>query len=170
MHCEKYFLYFIFKIKDLFGKISHTTHPPTQISLVWDGHCGFCKFWKTRWEAHSPSEIRFCTYQECAEEFPDIPLKEFKKASRLIETSGNVYSGPDSAYRILWLQGDKKWYDWYTSYGWFRKMSDHGYNHIAKNRHFYFRLTKLLVGKDPLNFKPYWLFYLILILALLFIF
>ncbi len=151
----------------MFGKISHTKHLPAQTTLVWDGKCGFCKFWKTRWEAHSPPEIRFCSYQECAEEFPDIPLKEFKKASRLIEKDGSVYSGPDSAYRILWHQGNKKWHQWYISLAWFRKLSDHGYNHIAKNRHFYFRLTKILVGRDSLNFKAYWLLFLIVIVILI---
>ncbi|AVR46922.1 thiol-disulfide oxidoreductase [Christiangramia fulva] len=152
----------------MFGKIHKTSSLPTQPVLVWDGKCGFCKFWKTRWQAHSPTTIRFCTFQDCAEEFPDIPLKEFKKASRLIEPDGKVYSGPDSAYRILWHQGDQKWHNWYFSYSWFRKISNLGYNHIAKNRHFYFRLTKFLVGKDPLNFKFYWLFYLgILVLIII---
>lgn len=153
----------------MFGKIENTSHLPSRPTLVWDGQCGFCKFWKTRWEKKSPSEIRFCSYQECAKEFPDIPVKEFKKASRLIETDGHVYSGPDSAYRILWHQNDKKWHTWYLKYSWFQKLSDHGYNHIAKNRHFYFRLTKILLGKDPLNFKFYWLFYICLLILIILI-
>lgn len=154
----------------MFKKIEKTSYPPTANIMVWDGKCGFCKFWKTRWEKKTEGILIFKTYQEYAENFPDIPLKEFKKASRLIETDGSVYSGPDSAYRSLWHAGNKKGHELYVEHGWFRWLSDHAYNHIAKNRHFYFKITKLLFGKEPLNLKPYWLLYLfaiILILAIL---
>ncbi|MCG9970062.1 thiol-disulfide oxidoreductase DCC family protein [Christiangramia crocea] len=154
----------------MFRKIDKTSNPPQVNVMVWDGKCGFCKFWKTRWESKTEGLLEFKTYQEYAENFPDIPLKEFKKASRLIETNGNVYSGPDSAYRSLWHAGNKRWHELYIRYSWFRSLSDHAYNHIAKNRHFYFQVTRLLFGKEPLSLKPYWLLYLfaiILILAIL---
>ncbi len=150
----------------MFKKIQYTKNPPSQHSLIWDGECGFCKFWKTRWEERAP-EVLFKTYQQAAQDFPDFPLKEFKKASRLIETDGAVYSGPDSAYRILWHAGNIDWHKLYTSTSWFTHLSDHAYNHIAKNRHFYFKVTKALFGKDPLNLKFYWLFYIILILLII---
>ncbi len=150
----------------VFKKIQYTKNPPPQHTLIWDGECGFCKFWKTRWQQKSP-EVIFKTYQQAAKEFPDIPLKEFKKASRLIETDGSVYSGPDSAFRILCHGGKKAWHELYNSASWFSYISDHAYNHIAKNRHFYFRITKALVGKDPLNPKYYWVFYCILIILIL---
>ncbi len=151
----------------MFKKFEYTENPPSKNTMVWDGDCGFCKFWKTRWEKKTEGKLVFATYQSHAKEFPDIPLKEFKKASRLIETDGKVFSGPDSAYRSLWYAGNKKWHKWYSSSAWFQKLSDHSYNHIAKNRHIYFRLTKILFGKDPLNLKPYWLLYLLAIILIL---
>ncbi|QYA26014.1 DUF393 domain-containing protein [Gramella sp. MT6] len=153
----------------MFGRIDHTNYPPKQNVLIWDGKCGFCKFWKTRWEEKTKGKIRFKTYQEFAQNFPDIPLKEFKKASRLIEPDGKVYSGPDSAYRSLWHSGTTFHHELYQSNNFFRKFSDHAYNHIAKNRHFYFRLTKFLFGNNPLNLKHYWIFYLVLIILILFL-
>ena len=151
----------------MFRKIPYTSYKPADNILIWDGKCGFCDFWKRRWEAHTKGKIRFETYQSFADHFPDIPLKEFKKASRLIETDGRIYSGPDSAYRSMWHAGDRKWHEFYQTYSWFRWLSDHGYNHIAKNRHFYFRLTKLLFGKEPLKLKPYWILYLVVIVIIL---
>lgn len=154
----------------MFGKIKHTSYPPSQNILIWDGECGFCKFWKTRWEAKTQGKVVFETYQNSASKFKDFPLKEFKKASRLIEPDGKIYSGPDSAYRSMWHSGNKFWHKLYASNTFFESISNHGYNHIAKNRSFYFKVTKLLFGKDPLHLKAYWLLYLagiILIITLL---
>jgi len=153
----------------MFGKIDHTQYPPTKNILIWDGDCGFCKFWKTRWQQKTEDKVDFETYQNSSHKFNDIPLKEFKKASRLIEVDGKIYSGPDSAYRSLWHAGNKRWHEIYNSSSLFEYISDHGYNHIAKNRSFYFKLTKILFGNDPLNLKLYWLIYLALLFALLFV-
>lgn len=150
----------------MFKKIEYTSHPPSQNILVWDGDCGFCKFWKTRWEAKTKGKIEFKTFQTTAENFPDIPLKEFKKASRLIETDGKIYSGPDSAYRSLWHAGNHIYHELYKKSGWFKYLSDHGYNHIAKNRHFYFQLTKFLLGDNPMRLKHYWILYLSIIVLI----
>lgn len=150
----------------MFGKIEYTQNPPSRHILIWDGDCGFCKFWKTRWQEKIKGKVEFKTFQDYAQNFPDIPVKEFKKASRLIETDAKVYSGPDSAYRCLWHSGNKLWHQLYASNSIFRSFSDHGYNHIAKNRSLYFKLTKLLFGKDPLKLKHYWLVYLILLIII----
>ena len=154
----------------MFKKIEKTSFPPSFPTLIWDGECGFCHWWKTRWELKTYSKLHFETYQQSASKFQDIPLKEFKKASRLIEPDGKVYSGPDSAYRSLYLAGNKKWHRLYESSSFFQNLSDHGYNHIAKNRHFYFKITTLLFGKDPYRPKLYWLFYIIIIFLIIIIF
>ncbi|MDX1761287.1 MAG: DCC1-like thiol-disulfide oxidoreductase family protein [Christiangramia sp.] len=153
----------------MFKKIEYTKYSPSKPVLIWDGDCGFCKFWKTRWQEKTEGKVDFETYQEKASDFPDIPLKEFKKASRLIESDGKVYSGPDSAYRSLWHADRKTYHEWYKKYDWFESISDYGYNHIAKNRHFYFQVTKLFFGDDPLKLKPYWLIYLLIIFSIIFI-
>ena len=151
----------------MFQKIKTTSYPPNDPLLVWDGECKFCKWWKTRWELKTKNQLSFKTYQEVASQFPDIPLKEFKKASRLIATDGKVYSGPDSAYRSLYLAGDKKWHQCYEKYSWFESVSDLGYNHIAKNRSFYYKATTFLFGKDPENPKKYWLYFVLFLIILL---
>ncbi len=149
----------------MFQKFDTTAYPPREKPvLVWDGNCGFCAFWVERWQQKTKGQIDFITFQEIAEQFKDIPLKEFKKASRLIEPNGSVYSGPDSAYRSYhYTSNPFPWHRWYKKYAWFTWLSDHGYNHIAKNRPFFFRLTHALFGKNPKKLKLYWLLYLTIV-------
>ncbi|MEX0996933.1 MAG: DCC1-like thiol-disulfide oxidoreductase family protein [Flavobacteriaceae bacterium] len=151
----------------MFKKIRKTAYSPPKSTLYWDRDCSFCLYWKLRLQRVSGEKIDFVPYQEAAENFKDIPLKEFKKASRLIEADGQVFSGPDSAFRSLYLLGVKKWHLWYKKHPWFQYLCDHGYNHIAKNRAFYFKITKALFGSNPRRPKPYWVFYLLLLFVFL---
>ena len=138
--------------------------------MVWDGKCGFCKYWVTRWQYLTEESIDYKTFQEVADQFPDIPLKEFKKASRLIDLDGNIYSGPDSAYKSYDYVAGKSYpyHQWYIKYPWFTSLSDHTYNTIAKNRSFMFKITKAFLGANPLQFKPYWIIYLLVLVISLF--
>lgn len=155
----------------MFQKFNHTKFPPEEKPiLVWDGACGFCNYWVTRWEQISEGKINFQTYQKIAEQFRDIPLKEFKKASRLITTEGRVYSGPDSAYMSYYISNPKSpWHRWYVHHKWFQKLSDSGYNFIAKHRSFFFKLTKAMLGSNPLSFTHYWIVYCFGIVLLIFL-
>ena len=155
----------------MFQKIKKTNFPPKEKPvLIWDGTCGFCKYWVTRWKMKTKDAIVYKTYQDAHKDFPDIPLKEFKKASRLIELDGSIYSGPDSAYRCYTYSDAIKWnaHRWYINNRSFQRLSDHGYNFIAKHRPEMFKLTKLLFGPNPTDFKPYWVFYILAIILLVF--
>ncbi|MCG2418542.1 DUF393 domain-containing protein [Aequorivita sp. F47161] len=148
----------------MFSKIAKTAYPPSKTAMmVWDGKCGFCKFWITNWQSKTNKKLIYKTYQEVSELYPDIPLKEFKKASRLIETNGEIFSGPNSAYRsfLYFEKPNYKWHRWYSNYKWFQLLSDKAYNFIAKHRGFMFNITKIFFGKNPCALKPYWFLILI---------
>jgi len=156
----------------MFQKILKTKYPPKDKPvLIWDGNCGFCKFWVTRWKAKTGDALDFKTFQETSQHYKDFPLKEFKKASRLIEPNGNVFSGPDSAYRCYNYAKLKNspYHKWYTSNKMFRSLSDKAYNYIAKHRPTMFKITKILFGDNPLSLKPYWLLYILGIILLFFV-
>lgn len=114
------------------------------------------------------SDIVFTPYQRSAEEYPDIPKNEFKKASRLITPDGSVFSGPDSAYKALTYLNKPVYFlhKWYCKSGFFRWLSDRGYSFIAKNRPLMMKLTILFFGKNPINRKPFWLVGLFCLLLL----
>jgi len=155
----------------MFSKIQRTAFPPIKKPMmVWDGKCGFCRYWISRWKSKTGNNIDYRTFQEVAEMYNDIPLKEFKKASRLIETNGSIYSGPDSAFRSFnyFEKKDTRWHRWYTRYTWFTWLSDHSYNFIAKNRSLMFTLTKLCFGKNPKTIRPYWILWLLVLFAALY--
>jgi len=154
----------------MFSKIEKTAFPPSEKPvMVWDGNCGFCHYWITRWKSKTGDRINYKAFQEAADQFQDIPLKEFKKASRLIEPNGLVYSGPDSAYRSFTYFEDEasRWHTWYIKSAWFTFLSDHAYNFIAKNRNTMFVITKICFGKDPTAIKPYWFIILFFIFTLI---
>lgn len=48
----------------------------------------------------------------------------------------------------------------YNKVGIFRWASDWFYNWISKHRPFMYKLTTAMFGKNPAKPKPYWLFYL----------
>ena len=156
----------------MFSKIEKTAFPPIEKPMmVWDGECGFCNYWITRWKSKTEDRINYKSFQEVAEYFGDIPLKEFKKASRLIETDGSVFSGPDSAFRSFtyFENEDFRWHRWYSKYKWFTFLSDHSYNFIAKHRSFMFTLTKIFFGKNPEAIKPYWFLILLFLFSIIYL-
>ncbi len=139
--------------------------------MIWDGACGFCKYWILVWKKNSEN-IEFKTFQEVSDEFPEIPLKEFKKASRFIETDGSIHSGPDSAYMSLYHFNEPITFlhRWYEKYNWFQWISDHVYNEIAKHRPLLMKVTIAFWGKNPLKQKPYWIAWLLGLVAVIWLF
>ena len=153
----------------MFQKIPRTQSPPSKPLMIWDGNCGFCAYWIQVWERNS-SGITFKTYQEVGDQFPEIPLKEFKKASRFIEPNGQIFSGPDSAYRSFFhfkrpLKFPHRWYQKSRSFRW---LSDHAYNFMAKNRPAMMKITHAFWGKNPKQQKPFYLIWLALIFGICF--
>ncbi len=150
----------------MFQKIESTQFPPRyKPVMVWDGKCGFCKYWVTRWKKITKDQIDYKPFQEVAHKFEDIDLIHFKQASRLIEKDGTVYSGPRSAYRTLTFGSKWAFLDrWYENKKWFANFSDRLYNWVAKNRSFMFKVTRFMFGSDPDQVRPFWVIYLGLVL------
>ena len=150
-------------------KFRKSAFRPSMPLLIWDGNCGFCKYWVTRWQKLTGDQVFYKPYQLVDDDINDIPRRAFKEAARLIEVDGTVYNGAHAAYQALsysdsWSSLSRK----YEKNLFFRIVSDHTYAFVASNRSFLFKITKLLWGKDPNKFRKYWLIYLISILTLIF--
>lgn len=129
--------------------------------FIWDGDCGFCKYWVIRWRLITADKVQYAPYQDVSDQFPAISTREFRRAAFLIEPNGQGYRGMESAFRTFTY--GSRWhflYKWYNKHRMFQKLSDQLYNWIARNRSLLFTITRLLFGKDPAKMKPYWLFYL----------
>lgn len=152
----------------VFQKIDKIDSRLAQPVMVWDGNCGFCKYWIIRWKRLSRDKIQYLPFQESAAQFPQIDLHHFKEAVRLIDVDGRVYSGPEAAYKSLSISGKYPFLlKWYQKMMLFRLMSDLGYQFIANHRDAAMRLTQWLFGNNPIHLKKYWLFYLMLLFGLL---
>lgn len=136
----------------MFTKVDRTDYPPqNKPLLVWDGDCGFCKYWVIKLKWITGDSINFEPYQNSAADFEDLDVSLFREASRLIETDGLIYSGPDSFYRSLIYTPYNRYklHHYYHKYSSFRFISNHAYSLIAKHRNFMFKVSKFIFGKNP---------------------
>ncbi len=143
--------------------------PKSKPILIWDGKCGFCKYWVLRLKMLTNNQIEFKSFQDIGNTFPDIPIQRFKEASRLIDTTGEVYSGPDSFYKSLYYKQVPITFlhRSYCTNKVFKLLSDFFYTLIADNRNLSFKITKILFGNNPLRFTHYWLFYMLIIIIII---
>lgn len=152
-------------------KFNTTEYRPEKPLLVWDGQCGFCRYWVTRWKKLTGDAVRYMPYQEIHTEIHDIPEEAFKEAVRMIAADGRIFSGAEAAYRTLWYSDTWKWlYGYYQKSSIFRTVSERTYRFVADHCPSMHKVTKVFFGKDPNTMKPYWILYLAGILLLLFVF
>ncbi len=147
----------------MFSKLDKTSFPPSKNPLmVYDGNCGFCKYWIIRWKKISGLGVDYKSYQEVASNFKDIPEQHFKEAVRFIGIDGVIYNGPDAAYITYFNKNKVKFlHQWYVDKKWFRVLSDSAYQFIADNRNTMSKITIRMFGENPANPKPYWKYYLV---------
>lgn len=125
--------------------------PPAQPVLVYDGDCEFCTLWVTRWAEETRGAVDFQPLQIAAARFPDLPRAEFERAVRLIEPSGQVWSGAAAVFRSLGEGGPKlnRWsYEYLPG---FAAITEFAYRIISRHRAASNRVTRLLWGKDVLR-------------------
>lgn len=137
--------------------------------MVYDGDCGFCKYWLVKWKKISKNAFDFEPYQSAATKFKDIPVQEFSKAVQLILLDGKVLAGAEAAYYTYYVNNRMPiLYKWYTKIRLFRFLSDQLYRLIAKNRNSAFKLTKLVFGSDPRSNSTFRFLFVLLTVLLLF--
>lgn len=136
----------------MFQHIDKTDFPPLKPTLVYDGKCGFCRYWVLKWKMIADHNVDFYPFQEVASNYKDIPAFHFKEAVRFIEPDGKVYSGPDAAFRS-YLYGKRNLliYRFYQKNRVFKKCCDRVYQWVADYRNFVFRLCKFTIGKNPVK-------------------
>jgi lipase maturation factor 1 len=79
------------------------TAAPGRPVLVFDGTCGFCRGWITRWQATTGDRLEYLPYQDpaVAARFPDLPRAQFEQVVVLIEPDGRVWAGAAAVFRAL---------------------------------------------------------------------
>jgi len=127
-----------------------TQNTPALPTVIYDGDCGFCRFWIERWKQPTQGRVDYAPFQEAADRFPEIPREEFERSVQLITPQGEVFRGAEAVFRTLALApglGSMLWiYRNLPGAAW---LSERVYGWIAGHRAFASQLTRLLWGKRP---------------------
>jgi len=124
-------------------------NPPPKPLMIWDGDCHFCKRWIERWREITAGKVDYCTYQETAGRFPEVPVEQFKRAVAFIEPDGKTFFAAEAVYRSLRSRSSRKWLAWsYDHVPGFAVVSELAYKFIARHRKLGSAITRLLWGKD----------------------
>lgn len=69
--------------------------------LIFDGDCGFCRYWVRYWERLTGPRVRYLAYQVVGERYPEIPEHEFARWIQWIGRDGRRASGAHAAFHVL---------------------------------------------------------------------
>lgn len=118
-------------------------------TLLYDGECGFCRYWVGRWSYLTGDSVRYSTSQEAGEAFPDIAPESFAQAVQFIDENGGISSGADAIFRVLTHAPHRAWmHRAYTSVPGVAAITETVYRIIASHRQFAGRVNRLLWGLD----------------------
>ena len=105
--------------------------------------------WIERWRVMTAGKIGYVTYQEVADQFPEIPRAEFGRAMTFIEPDGKTFFAAEAVYRSLQYRSSRKWLAWsYDHVPGFAEVSELAYRFIARHRKVGSAVTRLLWGND----------------------
>jgi lipase maturation factor 1 len=116
--------------------------------LIYDGDCGFCKLWISRWKQLTGDKVEYAPYQEAGSRFPQIPAEDFQKSVQFVDADGTIYKGAEAVFRSL-RYGNKRWPLWcYENIPGFAATSEWFYQLVARHRPFFFSITRFLWGNN----------------------
>jgi predicted DCC family thiol-disulfide oxidoreductase YuxK len=122
---------------------------PPAGTLIYDGHCGFCRIWLEYWQALCGDSLEYVPSQEIGDRFPALDRTALKSAVYLVASDGSVCRGAHAVFKslapvsiryrvLLWL---------YTHIALFRVVTDAAYTWIASHRDFAYWATVFVFGK-----------------------
>jgi predicted DCC family thiol-disulfide oxidoreductase YuxK len=125
-------------------------NPPTRPLLVFDGDCGFCRTWVTRWRRVVGERIAYEPFQAVSARFPNIPRARFRRAIQLIMPDGEVFEGAEAVFRTLAMASDRprhrRWLEVYQRVPGARPVFEWGYLWVAEHRPVLGRISHFLFG------------------------
>ena len=115
--------------------------------LIYDGDCGFCKYWIERWKQRTGEKIEYKPYQEVGDRY-DINKEQFQKSVWLVMPDGSKFAAAEAVFESLAIAGNTKWRWACKNIPLLGKFFEFCYKVVANNRSFFFRLTLLIFGDE----------------------
>ena len=129
--------------------VSDSEDKPDRPLLLYDGDCGFCRFWVARWSIVTRGAVDFAPAQQEAGRFPQITPEAAARAVQLVTPQGEVFSGAEAVFRVLAFAPEERWkLGLYRHLPGFRPLSEWVYARIAGHRPFFSKLAAFSIGRD----------------------
>ena len=120
--------------------------------LIYDGDCGFCRYWQRYWQKLTGERVDYRPYQEVAAQYPAVPVAEFQRAVQFITPDGRRASAAEASFLVLsHARGRGFWLVLYRRLPGFAAVSELVYAFIAAHRPAFYRVSLLLWGR---NYEP----------------
>jgi predicted DCC family thiol-disulfide oxidoreductase YuxK len=117
--------------------------------LIYDGDCGFCGYWARYWRKLTGERVRFAPYQELFEQYPEIPVEEFRRAVQYVDSVRRASAAEASFLTLGHAPGKELWLALYRRLPGFAALSELIYAFIAAHRAASYGISRLLWGRDP---------------------
>jgi len=122
----------------------------SQPLLIYDGDCGFCGYWARYWQKLTGDRVEYRPYQEVAAQFPSVAQTDFQRAVQFIAPDGCQASAAEASFLTLsHARGKGFWLALYRNLTGFAVVSEWVYAFIAAHRPAFFRISKLMWGRNP---------------------
>ncbi|MGH7814637.1 MAG: lipase maturation factor family protein [Candidatus Binataceae bacterium] len=117
--------------------------------LIFDGDCGFCRYWVHYWERLTEGKVDYAPYQEAGARYPQTPEAEFQRAIKFVAPDGRVASAAEACFLVLsFASGKGIWLSLYRKLPGFAPLAERSYAFAAAHRNACLRLSLLLWGRD----------------------
>jgi lipase maturation factor 1 len=125
--------------------------PPDRPILVFDGDCGFCRFWVARWRHRTQDRVEYMPSNapDVAKRFAGLQPDRLASAVHLIERDGHVSAGAEAVFRLLIYAGSPLPLALYSFVPAVRAVAEGAYELVASHRGIFSKLTHLLIGRSP---------------------
>ncbi len=108
---------------------------PLKPVLIFDGECGFCQRWISRWHTLSGERIDYLPSQEVGRRFTEISDSDYARSVQFVEPDGRWSSGAEAVVRSLAVHRSRQWILWvYLHFPGAALASEWGYRLVAGNR------------------------------------
>lgn len=130
--------------------------PAKRPRLIFDGDCGFCRFWIRRWQLRAGELIDYVPSQACADEHPEIPRTEMSRAVQWVGVDGSRASGAAAVFEALAAAGGsgRALRSAYRHVPGFARVTETAYRFVAAHRKGFSLWTRLIWGSGEPVPKP----------------
>jgi predicted DCC family thiol-disulfide oxidoreductase YuxK len=109
--------------------------------LIYDGDCGFCRYWLARLRRRVGERMEYLPFQDpqIPVRFPHLSISRLKESVHVVAVDGTLYKGARAVFEALALGGMKlpiRAYRWVPGGA---LLSEAAYRFVARRRKFFGR-------------------------------